>query len=128
MIVVAPCDEALYQSSVLLLVVFVGASNNGGVIRKLLVVAGTRAEMEVCGVDTDLKGTAIHTDILRPALIQDAVGVQMYRQKLFAQKAGLNGLFFVLRGPLMSLLIQGLLSWKQQIFLKGTMVSSQKQM
>ncbi len=49
--VVAPCDEALYQSSVLLLIVIVDASNSGGVIRNFLEVVGTRVETEVSGVE-----------------------------------------------------------------------------
>ncbi len=38
-IVVAQCDKALYQSSILFLVVIVYASNNRGVIGKLLELA-----------------------------------------------------------------------------------------
>ncbi len=40
-IVVAQCDKVLYQSSTLLLILFVNASNNGAVVGKLLKVAGT---------------------------------------------------------------------------------------
>lgn len=43
---VAPCDEALYQSSVLL-VVFADASNNRGVDEELFKVARTRLKTDL---------------------------------------------------------------------------------
>ncbi len=54
LIFVAPCDEAPCHSSVLL-VVFVDASNNEGVVGKLLKVAETRVETEVSGVESEEK-------------------------------------------------------------------------
>ncbi len=44
-IVFVPCDAEFYQYSVLIVVV-VDVSNNGGVIRKLLELAGTRVEVK----------------------------------------------------------------------------------
>ncbi len=46
-IVVATLDKTLCQASVLLLVVIVDASNNGGIVGKLLEVAVTRVAMKV---------------------------------------------------------------------------------
>lgn len=44
LIVDAPCDEAIYQSSVLHLFIFVDAANNGGDLRTLLKEAGSRVK------------------------------------------------------------------------------------
>ena len=51
MVAVAPCDESLDQPSALLLTVVANASDNGGVVRELLEMAGTRVEPEVRCVD-----------------------------------------------------------------------------